>query len=501
MSKTYSHLSAQKDHFINLIETSNFERDQAKANYESLLSQYTTLKQQNASLSKTLSSLKSEISQARDLKSTYEKQLQDAKATILSLEKKNTSSLTKASRLTTENEFLQSQLSSFQTTYTELEKRKTLENETLAESLENLRKEYSELKRYKTENELKIKELSFTITSLTQEVELLKLNRDKLSKTIDDNDLLVKSATAKEQSLDMTIKSYEKQLQELKFENEKLNVKVTTQQEQIESNQNEFHMKYNAQQEEFDMKLNDLTTKYEDMLQEKIDEINVNKSEYIAMKIERDKYYMEYKILQSEIDKMSSTFREESQKTLQQYKENEQKTIRIQSRFQDKIKLITEQNEKLEKENVMLVEKVKCLEEEDKKRKELYGRLTRNDSETHNEIAKIKKKAEELEKENLNLKKQINKLQIKYNDLEEICFIGVGTRSNNNNYMDSKKLYSEIEEKAMKLLDEQNGITNEMEKEYMGFIKKGKGIDEGKNEENKKEIQVQQDNEDDDDEY
>ena len=208
-------------HFINLIETSNFERDQAKTNYESLLSQYTTLKHQNASLSKTLSSLKTEISQARDLKSTYERQLQDTKAIILSLEKKNTSSLTKASRLTTENEFLQSQLSSFQTTYTELEKRKTLENETLAESLEQLRKENAELKRYKTENELKIKELSFTITSLTQEVELLKLNRDKLSKTIDDNDLLVKSATAKEQSLDMTIKSYEKQLQELKFENEK----------------------------------------------------------------------------------------------------------------------------------------------------------------------------------------------------------------------------------------------------------------------------------------
>ena len=36
----------------------------------------------------------------------------------------------------------------------------------------------------------------------------------------------------------------------------------------------------------------------------------------------------------------------------------------------------------------------------------------------------------------------------------------------------------------------------------MGFIKKGKGIDEGRNEENKKEIQIQQqDNEEDDDEY
>ena len=141
MSKTYSQLSTQKDHFINLIETSNFERDQAKTNYETLLSQYNTLKQQNLSLSNTLSSFKSEVSQTRNLKSTYEKKLQDNMETILSLEKKNTSSLTKASRLAMENELLQSELSEFKSIYNELEKRKTSENETLTESIELMRKE------------------------------------------------------------------------------------------------------------------------------------------------------------------------------------------------------------------------------------------------------------------------------------------------------------------------------------------------------------------------
>ena len=85
------------------------------------------------------------------------------------------------------------------------------------------------------------------------------------------------------------------------------------------------------------------------------------------MKIERDKYLTEYNIVKNEIEKMSATYREENEKNVQKHKESEQSAIRLQNHFQDKLRLINERNEQLEKENKILLEKVKEYQEQEKK--------------------------------------------------------------------------------------------------------------------------------------
>ena len=162
--------------------------------------------------------------------------------------------------------------------------------------------------------------------------------------------------------------------------------------------------------------------------------------------------------------------REENEKNVQKHKESEQSAIRLQNHFQDKLRLINERNEQLEKENKILLEKVKEYQEQEKKKENLYGRLSKNEAELNEEISKINNKANTLEKENFNLKKQLTKLEIKYKELENSSEIRIKALSST--LKGRNEIYKNIENKVYEIFVEQEGITKKMGNEYMNLQEK-----------------------------
>lgn len=455
----YPFFTQQQDQFITLIENANFERDKIQNDYHQLKLQYDTLKQQHSTLSSRMTAMKTEIDQSRSIKTLYEKKMNMNMDKMIKLEKEKAASIVNASRLEHENNLLNQQLQDFKVIYEELEKRKNNEIDNLTESITKLRQDHEMLKSLKNENQIQIQDLLFETASLKQELDMVKVDRDKLTKIIEDAEMAVKTIEEKEKSFESTIKSYQQQIKDIKLEKEKINVKLNLQLELLAKNQKDFNTSINLKNEQFNKAITDLKEKYENIIQDKLEDINISKSECISMKIERDKYFTEQKILQNEIDKMIETFKEENQKNMELLKETEEKNNRIQIRFQEKIKMLTEHNEQLEKENQLLNERLNNLEEEESKRKDLYGRLSRNESETHVEIAKIQKKAEDLEDENFELKKKLNRLEIRYKELEEISLIRINSLQNT--LKDRTQLGLDVKLKTYDLLNEQQGIGND----------------------------------------
>lgn len=481
----YPFLTQQQDQFITLIENANFERDKIQNDYRQLKLQYDTLKQQHSTLSSRMTAIKTEIDQSRSIKTLYEKKMNMNMDKMIKIEKEKAASIANASRLEHENNLLNQQLQNFKVIYEELEKRKNNEIDNLTESITKLRQDNEMLKNLKNENQIQIQDLLFETTSLKQELDMVKVDRDKLTKIIEDAEMAVKTIEEKEKTFETTVRSYQQQIKDIKLEKEKINVKLNLQLDLLAKNQKDYNSSMNLKNEQFNKAITDLKEKYENIIQDKLEDINISKSECISMKIERDKYFTEHKILQNEIDKMIETFKEENQKNMELLKETEEKNNRIQIRFQEKIKMLTEHNEQLEKENQLLNEKINNLEEEESKRKDLYGRLSRNESETHVEIAKIQKKAEDLEDENFELKKKLNRLEIRYKELEEISLIRINSLQNT--LKDRNQLGLDVKLKAYDLLNEQQGIGNNSMSDKLNPSEKHSKVENNKNKGEQKE--------------
>ena len=280
-----------------------------------------------------MTAMKTEIDQSRSIKTLYEKKMNMNMDKMIKLEKEKAASIVNASRLEHENNLLNQQLQDFKVIYEELEKRKNNEIDNLTESITKLRQDHEMLKSLKNENQIQIQDLLFETASLKQELDMVKVDRDKLTKIIEDAEMAVKTIEEKEKSFESTIKSYQQQIKDIKLEKEKINVKLNLQLELLAKNQKDFNTSINLKNEQFNKAITDLKEKYENIIQDKLEDINISKSECISMKIERDKYFTEQKILQNEIDKMIETFKEENQKNMELLKETEEKNNRIQITF------------------------------------------------------------------------------------------------------------------------------------------------------------------------
>lgn len=463
---------SKTDDLVTMIENANFERDKAKNDYDQLRVKYESLKKSYNNLNSTFAQTRTLSLESINIKNLAEKKLKENYTLLLESEKKYSSVSNKVDRLEHENALLNSQLEHFKLIYEEMENRKNAEVKCLEGNLTNLKMKYENLKKENDESKNKISDLNLKIKQLQTEKDLIKNDNDHLTKIIENSNLTVQTAEEKSKQIDSIVKGYQKQINESNLEKEKLGMKINMQVDQMNKMNEDFNRILNEKNEQFDNAITEVKNKYETILNDKNEEMNLLKGDFITMKIERDKYVTEYNILKNEIEKMSSTFREENEKNMKRNKENEDNTMRIQNHFQDKIRLITERNDFLEKENQTLTKQLNELKEQEKKRNDLYGRLTKNESELNEEIAKMRNTAANYEKENVELKKKINKLEIKYKEFEDSSMIRIkalGATLNNRN-----DIYNNIEKKVYEIMIEQEGITTKMKNEYLSFQDKEK---------------------------
>ena len=463
---------SKTDDLVTMIENANFERDKAKNDYDQLRVKYESLKKSYNNLNSTFAQTRTLSLESINIKNLAEKKLKENYTLLLESEKKYSSVSNKVDRLEHENALLNSQLEHFKLIYEEMENRKNAEVKCLEGNLTNLKMKYENIKKENDESKNKISDLNLKIKQLQTEKDLIKNDNDHLTKIIENSNLTVQTAEEKSKQIDSIVKGYQKQINESNLEKEKLGMKINMQVDQMNKMNEDFNRILNEKNEQFDNAITEVKNKYETILNDKNEEMNLLKGDFITMKIERDKYVTEYNILKNEIEKMSSTFREENEKNMKRNKENEDNTMRIQNHFQDKIRLITERNDFLEKENQTLTKQLNELKEQEKKRNDLYGRLTKNESELNEEIAKMRNTAANYEKENVELKKKLNKLEIKYKEFEDSSMIRIKALSSTLN--NRNDIYNNIEKKVYEIMIEQEGITTKMKNEYLSFQDKEK---------------------------
>jgi hypothetical protein len=251
----------------------------------------------------------------------------------------------------------------------------------------------SELNKYLFKNKL-----------LSQENETLKNDNDNLIKILEEHNHIVKTAEAKSLSLDNTINVYKKQISELNLEIEKLKLELKMQKEHNSKFKEFFTEKISISDNNFELALNEIRINFHKKIENKINEYNKLKAEFLNAKIERDKYQGEYNILNKDYEDTKIIFQEQ---LLNIKKEKEETLIEMNreiGHLNDKLNALISQNNIMKKKLNELESKNNELEEE----KNLKEKLEIKNKEINEEVVKIKQENEYLIKENEELKNKIN---------------------------------------------------------------------------------------------
>ena len=124
--------------------------------------------------------------------------------------------------------------------FAEIESRKNKQIEVLQSSISEKESEVDAMKSKLKNCEDKLSSLKFEVSQLKQENETIKCDRDHLTKIIEDSSLAVQIADEKEKNIDKIIKSHKTKSDSLLIENEKLNLRIKMQQNQLSKFTNDY---------------------------------------------------------------------------------------------------------------------------------------------------------------------------------------------------------------------------------------------------------------------
>ena len=172
------------------------------------------------------------------------------------------------------------------------------------------------------------------------------------------------------------------------------------------------------------------------------------------MKLDRDKYLSDFKILENDYNNLKENYKVDYEKNLKDHHENLIDKKKLENQFQDKIKYLVERNDFLETQNEKLNKEIESYSDI----KNLQGKLAKNDLEINNEINKIKNENKNLLEKNEELENDYNNLQIKYRNLLANCDLRINTYELTFKDMCNRN----IEENIQKLLKEQDEITDKL---------------------------------------
>jgi len=395
-----------KADIISFLEKLKLERDSAVADYSNLKMDFNNLKKDYEESQMKLKALEKELINANSKFSFSEQKLHDNFQNLSSTEKKLSQITIQKDSLQRNIDFLEKQLSQYKSTYLDYKSRSEKEINILRADLEEIQKEKEELHKLILSTKSDLNKTIFKLKLLSQENETLKSDNDHLIKILEESNQIVKTSEAKSLSIDNTINEYKKQISELILENDKLKLEIQLQKEYNNKSKDFFTEKISICDQNFEEALNNIRIKMHKKVEDKIREYNELNAQFLNAKIERDKYFGDYTILNQDYNNTKEMFQQhllDIQKE-KQIKENEM-TKEI-GHLNDKLQALFAENKTLKTKNDKLENSIKELEQE----KNVREKLEIKNKEINEEIAKIKQDNEDLERKNDELNNKINAL-------------------------------------------------------------------------------------------
>ena len=395
-----------KDNIISFLEKLKLERDNAVANYTNLKMDFNNLKKEYDESKTKLNSLEAELIKVNSKFSFSEQKLHENLQNLFSNEKKLSEITNQKDSLQRNNDFLEKQLSQYKSIYLENKSRSEKEINILKSDLDEIRNEKEELRKINLSIKGDLNKCLFKCKLLSQENETLKNDNDHLIKILEESNQIVKASEAKSLSIDNTISDYKKQISNLNLEIEKLKLEVKLQKEYNVNFKEFFSEKINICDQNFETALNEIRINLHKKVEEKISEYNLLKADFLNAKIERDKYYNEFTLLNDDYKSTREIFQKQFLDIQKEKKESESEMNRQIGYLNDKLQALLN-------ENSLLKSKINKLESNNKElvqEKNVREKLEMKNKEINEEIGKIKQENEDFQRENEELRAKIDVL-------------------------------------------------------------------------------------------
>ena len=391
---------------LSLMEKLNFDLNKAVNNYTNLKIEYNDLKKKFEESESKNSTLEIELKNTKSKFSFCEQKLHDNIQTLFTTEKKLTEMTNENIYFKKNNSFLEGQLSKYKSIYLDYKSRSDKELNLIKADLDEMRNEKEELIKNNRALKSELNKTIFKCKLISQENETLKNDNDHLIKIVEETNKLIKTSETKTLSFDNTVNEYKKQISNLNLEIEKLKLEIKLQKEYNLKFKDFFSEKITICDQNFESALNEIRINLHKKVEDKIFEYNELKTEFLNAKIERDKYYGEYTILNHDYEENKKQFQIQYLDIQKQKKEKENELSREVGYLNDKIQALRSDNNILKSKVSTLENKNKELEQE----KNIRDKLEIKNKEINEEVGKIKQEKEDLEKENEELKIKINEL-------------------------------------------------------------------------------------------
>jgi len=391
---------------ISLLEKLKLERDSAVSNYSNLKFDFNNLKKDYDESQIKLNALEKELINANSKFSFSEQKLHENIQNLFFTEKKLSQLTIQKDSLVRNNIFLENQLSQYKSIYLDYKSHSEKEINILRSDLEEIQKEKEYLQKMNLSTKSELNKILFKMKLLSQENETLKSDNDHLIKILEETNQIVKTSEAKSLSIDNTINEYKKQISELILEINKLQLEKKLQKEHNNKFKEFFTEKISLCDKNFEEALNDIRIKMHKKVEDKINEYNELNAEFLNAKIERDKYFGDYSILNQDYQNTKEIFQQHLLDIQKEKKEKENEMTKEIGHLNDKLQALFSANNILKAKNAKLENSNKELEQEKKVREKLEIK----NKEINDEIAKIKQDNEDLERKNDELNNKINAL-------------------------------------------------------------------------------------------
>ena len=395
-----------KDNIISFLEKLKLERDNAVADYTNLKMDFNNLKKEYDESKTKLNSLEVELINVNSKFSFSEQKLHENLQNLFSNEKKLSEITNQKDSLERNNNFLEKQLSQYKSIYLENKSRSEKEINILKSDLDEIRNEKEELRKINLAIKGDLNKCLFKCKLLSQENETLKNDNDHLIRILEESNQIVKASEAKSLSIDNTISDYKKQISNLNLEIEKLKLEVKLQKEYNVNFKEFFSEKINICDQNFETALNEIRINLHKKVEEKISEYNLLKADFLNAKIERDKYYNEFTLLNDDYKSTQEIFQKQFLDIQKEKKESESEMNRQIGYLNDKLQALLN-------ENSLLKSKINKLESNNKElvqEKNVREKLEMKNKEINEEIGKIKQENEDFQRENEELRAKIDVL-------------------------------------------------------------------------------------------
>ena len=395
-----------KTNIISFMEKLKLERDNAVSNYSNLKMDYNNLKKEFDESYTKLNALETELININSKFSFSEQKLHENIEKLFSTEKKLSQITNQKDSLQRNNVFLENQLTQYKSIYLDYKSRSEKEINILRNYLDETQKEKEELQKLDSSLKSDLNKILFKYKLLSQENENLKNDNDHLIKILEESNQIVKTSEAKSLSIDNTINEYKKQISDLILEIEKLKLELKLQKEYNIKFKDFFSEKISICNQNFEEALNEIRLNMHKKVEDKISENNILKADFLNAKIERDKYYGEYTILNQDYKDTKELLQKQFLDIQKSKQEMESEMTKEIGFLNDKLQALLSQNNILKTKNAKLESSNKELEQE----KIVREKLQMKNKEINDEIGKIKQENEDLERKNDGLQNKINAL-------------------------------------------------------------------------------------------